>query len=306
MSRGLQQGAATVSVKSIAVLLCVLLPLSCSSSEVRSVDKVVSVGSHSFHAVVAGEGSPAVVFDGGIGTPRDEYRELQERIAAITTVVTYDRAGYGSSEAGPLPRDSRTEADELRSLLSGLGIPGPYVLVGHSLGGLNVEVYADLHPDEVAGMVLLDPPPLSFILGEEYVELGSMAGRMTDEWQGIADRGLRSESEQTRAEASFFQTLASEHREMFGASAQQAASIGSFGDTPLVVIASGVPNPAFGEGAEAYQQYWAAESRALAAKSSRGQFVFAETSTHRLHVDAADLVTETILSMVESLRERAR
>jgi hypothetical protein len=71
-------------------------------------------------------------------------------------------------------------------------------------------------------------------------------------------------------------------------------------------MASGVPNPMFGEGAEAYQQYWAAQSQALAAKSSRGQFVFAKASTHRLHVDAADLVTDSILSMVESLREGAR
>jgi pimeloyl-ACP methyl ester carboxylesterase len=117
------------------------------------------------HAVIAGEGAPAVVFDGGIA---NLCGELQKRIASVTTVVTYDRAGYGPSEAGPSPRDSRTEANELRALLSGLGIPSPYVLVGHSLGCLNVEVYADLHPDEVADMVLLDPPPLSFILGQEY------------------------------------------------------------------------------------------------------------------------------------------
>lgn len=289
-----------------AVLSCILPLVSCTVSEAGLGDRVVSVGSHSLHAVVVGEGAPAVVFDGGIAAPCGEYRELQDRIASTTTVVTYDRAGYGPSEAGPLPRDSRTEVDELRALLSGLGVPGPYVLVGHSLGGLNVEVYADLHPDEVAGMVLLDPPPLSFILQEDYTELASLATRMTEEWQGIADRGARSESEQERAQASFFRMLASEHREMFGASAQQAGSIRSFGNIPLVVAASGVPNPAFGEGAEAYQQYWAAQSRALAAKSSRGQFVFAEASTHRLHVDAADLVTDSILSMVRSLREEAR
>lgn len=293
-------------LRPIAVFLCVLLLVSCAGSEAGTADRVVSVGSHTLHAVVAGEGAPAVVFDGGIATPSGEYGELQKRIASITTVVTYDRAGYGPSEAGPLPRESRTEAGELRSLLSRLGIPAPYVLVGHSLGCLNVEVYADLHPGEVAGMVLLDPPPLSFILRQEYAQLESLAARMTDEWQGIADRGLHSESEQERTRAAFFQMLASEHREMFGASARQAASIGSFGDTPLVVIASGVPNPMFGDGAEAYQQYWAAQSKALATKSSRGQFVLAQASTHRLHADAADLVADSILSMVESVREGAR
>jgi len=284
------------------ILLMPLVVVSCSGSEGQPVDRRVNLGSHSLHAVVAGKGFPAVVFDGGIGARCEEYRELRDRIAATTTVVTYDRAGYGSSEVGPLPRNSRSEVEELRTLLVELNIPRPYLLVGHSLGGLNVEVYASLHPEEVAGMVLLDPPPLGFILGEEYPELASMAAQMTDEWQGIADRGLRSENAEERAEAGFFQMLASEHREMFSSSAEQASSIASFNGIPLVVVASGVPNPLFGDVAELYQQYWVAQSEALSAKSSRGQFVVAESSTHRLHVDARDLVADRVLSLVNSTR----
>jgi len=263
---------------------------------------MINVGSHSLHAVVAGRGSPAVVFDGGIGVRCNEYRELQGKIAVSTTVVAYDRAGYGSSEIGPLPRDSRSEVEELRTLLAKLRIPPPYILVGHSLGGLNMEVYAGLHSEEVAGLVLLDPPPLSFILRKEYTELATMADQMTDEWQGIADRGLQLENEEERAEAGLFQMLASEHREMFNSSSQQASSITSFANIPLVVVASGVPNPMFGDIAEIYQKYWAAQSEALSTKSSRGRFVLAKTSTHRLHDDASDLVSDIILSMVHLLR----
>jgi pimeloyl-ACP methyl ester carboxylesterase len=266
----------------------------------------VDIGTHTLHAVLSGEGVPVVVFDGGIGALGSEYAQLQERLATVTTVVTYDRAGYGSSEAGPLPRDSSTEAAELRVLLGGLGVVGPYILVGHSLGGLNTEVFAATYPEDVAGMVLLDPPPLGFILGEDYVELASMASGMTDEWQSIADRGMESESEQERAEAEFFNMLASEHREMFGASAQQAYSIESFGDTPLVVVASGVANPMFGEVADAYQQFWAGQSEALTAKSRRGAFILAQSSTHQLHEDAADLVADTIISLAESVRSEMR
>ena len=285
-------------------VLSLLLPLvvSCSGSGGEPADRTINLGSHSLHAVVAGTGSPAVVFDGGIGARCEEYRELQNRIAETTAVVTYDRAGYGASEVGPLPRDSRSEVEELTALLARLEIPRPYILVGHSLGGLNAQVYAGLHPEEVAGMVLLDPPPLRFILGEEYAELASMAAQMTDEWQGVADRGLDSENGEERANAEFFQMLASEHREMFNSSARQASSIDSFGDIPLVVVASGVPNPMFGDVAESYQEFWAGQSEALAAKSSSGKFVFAETSTHRLHDDADDLVVDRILSMVDSLR----
>jgi pimeloyl-ACP methyl ester carboxylesterase len=287
----------------IAAVLVMPLAVSCSGTQTEAVDRMIDLGSHSLHAVVAGKGSPAVVFDGGIGARCDEYRQLQDSIAATTTVVIYDRAGYGSSEAGPLPRDSRSEAEELRALLAALNIPGPYILVGHSLGGLNMEVYADLHPEDVAGIVLLDPPPLSFILGKEYKELASMAAKMTDEWQDIADRGVHSENDEERSEAEFYQMLASEHREMFTASSQQAASITSFDAIPLVVMASGVPNSMFGSAAESYQQYWAEQSETLSVKSSQGRFVFAETSTHRLHDDAADQVSNIVISLVRSFRE---
>lgn len=296
--------AVLITAASIVSASIALVPLvvSCTDDGSRSAGRMVDVGTHALHAVVVGTGSPAVVLDGGIGARCEEYRALQDRLAATTTVVSYDRAGYGSSEVGPLPRDSRSEVEELRALLGELKIPGPYILVGHSLGGLNAQVYAGSHPQEVAAMVLLDPPPLQFILGEEHTELVPLAVEMTDEWQSIADRGLHSENSEERANAELFQMLASEHREMFEGSARQVSRVSSFGDMPLVVVASGVPNPAFGDSAESFQSFWAAQSQALAAKSSRGEFVLAETSTHRLHDDAEALVAERVLSIVTSVR----
>lgn len=288
--------------RSALAIAVVLVLVSCSGCRQDSPDRMVDVGTHRLHAVVIGEGTPAVVFDGGIAARCEEYRILQDRVAQVTMAVTYDRAGYGSSEGGPLPRDIGTEADDLRALLAGLRIRGPYVLVGHSLGGLIAEAHAARYPDDTAGMVLLDPPPLGFLLGQDYANLALLAQGMTDEWQQLADRGLDSDDEQERAQATFFQMIASEHREMFGRSAALAAGISTFGDIPLTVVASGVANPAFGEAAAAYQLYWADQSRALAARSSRGRFVFAQHSTHQLHDDAADLVTESILSVVGQVR----
>jgi pimeloyl-ACP methyl ester carboxylesterase len=287
----------------MALALLAPLLLSCLGSDGQTSDRMVDIGSHSLHAVVVGDGAPAVVIDGGIGARCEEYRALQDRISRFTTVVTYDRAGYGSSEVGPLPRDSRREIEELRSLLAELEIPVPHLLVGHSLGGLNAQVYAGAYPEEVAGMVLLDPPPLSFILGEQYEELAAMAERMTAEWQTIADSGLGSENAEEQANAELFQMLASEHREMFDSSARQASGIASFGTIPLVVLASGIPNPMFGAAADSYQAFWAAESNALAGKSARGEYVFAERSTHKLHDDAEDTVVDAVFSMLSSLRE---
>ena len=76
---------------------------------------------------------------------------------------------------------------------------GPYVLVGHSLGALNMQVFASKYPDDVAGMVLLDPPPRSFMLGQEYRDIGVMAEQMTAEWQAIADSAAKSLDSQERA-----------------------------------------------------------------------------------------------------------
>lgn len=284
--------------------LAVLLLASCSSGGREPADRMVDIGTHRLHAVVVGEGSPAVIIDGGIGARCEEYLALQNRIATEATVVAYDRAGYGGSEAGPLPRDSGTEAAELRALLAELDVPGPYVLVGHSLGGLNLQIYADRYPDEVVGMVLLDPPPLAWLLGEGFDDLRGTAEQMTDEWQQIADRGLDSADGQQRAQAVFFQMLASEHREMLGTSARFVGEIDSFGDTPLVVIAAGVPNPQFGDAATDYQRYWIGESQALAERSRRGRFILAEDSTHRLHADVEDLVVETVLAIVEEVGAR--
>jgi len=281
--------------------LIVLLLASCSNGGRAPADRMIDIGTHRLHAVVVGEGSPAVIIDGGIGALCEEYFALQNAIAKEATVVAYDRAGYGRSEAGPLPRDSGTEAAELRALLAELDVRGPYVFVGHSLGGLNLQIYADRYPDEVAGMVLLDPPPLAWILGEGFDDLRGIAEQMTGEWQEIADRGLDSTDGRQRAQAVFFQMLASEHREMLGTSARLAGEIRSFNDIQLIVIAAGVPNPQFGDVAADYQQYWINESRALSEKSDRGKVILAEGSTHQLHADAEDLVVKTVLAVVEEV-----
>jgi pimeloyl-ACP methyl ester carboxylesterase len=289
-------------VKHVMLVTAILLLASGAGRQDAPPDGMVDVGTHRLHAVVAGEGVPAVVIDGGIGALCGEYRALQDRLATATTVVAYDRAGYGASEGGPLPRDSGREAEELRALLAALGIPGPYVLVGHSLGGLNAQVFAARHPDEVAGLVLLDPPPRSFILGEDYAHFVPLAEQMTRQWQEVADRGLAAADAGRRAQAAFFRMLASEHRQMLDRSAHLAGAIETFGDIPLVVVASGVPNPFFGEEAAAYQEYWIDQNRALSARSGRGRLVLARDSSHRLHQEALDLVVENVLAVLAEAR----
>lgn len=283
---------------------CLILA-ACADASPPSADRMISIGSHRLQVRAEGIGTPTIVFDTGIADQMENLRPLQDRIAQVTRIVTYNRAGYGRSEPGPLPRDSGREADELRTLLEEMNEPGPFVLVGHSLGALNVQVFASRYPDDVAGMILLDPPPLSFILGEDYAELGVMAEGMTAEWQSIADAGAESADAQERTRSTFFRIIASEHREMFGKTARLVGEIQTFGDLPLVVVAAGRPNPAFGEVAEEYQRYWVEQSRSLVDKSAHGSFAFAEDSSHHLYTDVPELVESIIRSVVNDVRTKS-
>jgi len=262
----------------------------------------VDIGSHRLHVLRLGEKPPTVVLDVGIGESYQDWLPLLNKIAARALVVAYDRAGYGRSEIGPFPRTSERAADELKALLDKAGIPGPYVLVGHSLGALNLQVFAHKYGGQTAGILLLDPPPLDWILGQGFPGLLEMAKGAGRDFAAQAQAAERSARPEDRGRAGFFRTLASEHDEfMSPAGARSIASIPSFGDKPLVVVAAGRANPLFGPDADAYQKFWNEQCRKLVAKSSRGEYVLAAESRHHIHRDAPDLVLRLVNRMLDEL-----
>jgi pimeloyl-ACP methyl ester carboxylesterase len=118
--------------------------------------QLVDVGGFRLNLYCMGSGSPTVVFDSGWGDWAPAWSKVQPVIAKWTRVCSYDRAGTGFSDPGPPPRTSVRIAEELRTALHRVGIGGPYILVGSAFGGDNVRTFADLHMDEVAGLVLVD------------------------------------------------------------------------------------------------------------------------------------------------------
>ena len=105
----------------------------------------------------SGTGGPAVVFAPGAGCIGLDYLNIHDQVSRFTTSVLYDRAGTGWSDQVDLPRSATDVADELRSLLHAAGVPAPYLLVGHSLGGIYTRRYAQRFPDETAGLLFLEP-----------------------------------------------------------------------------------------------------------------------------------------------------
>ena len=118
--------------------------------------KMVDVGGYSLHINCVGQGGPAEVLDAGSGEWSAHWVSVQREVSGTTRVCAYDRAGMGWSEMGPEPRDARQISGELHTLLNKAGIEGPYVLVGHSFGGMYMQTYAARYPDEVAGVALVD------------------------------------------------------------------------------------------------------------------------------------------------------
>ena len=118
--------------------------------------QLVDVGGYSLHLHCIGQGSPTVVLDAGLGAFSLDWGAVQPEIATSTRVCTYDRGGLGWSDPGPTPRSPQQFASELHALLTKGGVEGPYVLVAHSISGKTARLFASQHPDEVAGMVLVD------------------------------------------------------------------------------------------------------------------------------------------------------
>ena len=210
--------------------------------------QMIDVGGYRLHIDCSGEGSPTVVLDSGAGEPGREWALVQPEIAKFTRVCSYDRAGYGWSDSGPLPRTSERSVSELHTLLTRAGIAPPYIIAGHSLGGMNMRLYAARYPHEVAGVVLVDAshpdqelkgfrPSLSPLaaLDPVLLRLGVLRALFVLDGAAKVPRELRDELEYLALQDKTIATDLSEVRS-FPQSAAQVRTAGNLGDKPLIVL----------------------------------------------------------------------
>jgi len=141
------------------VLIPALALLSALSGGRPEIDGRFDVGGRSIRVSCAGSGAPTVVVDAGLGTAPVEdpgWGAIAAKIAPVTRICRYDRAGLGGSDPAPAtPRTSRDAAADLHAALAKAGVPGPYLLAGHSIGGLHAQVFGARYPNETAGLVLI-------------------------------------------------------------------------------------------------------------------------------------------------------
>jgi len=150
--------------------------------------KFIDAGGHRIRMLICGHGRPAVVFEtggsGASGGPLEYWNRVQPEVSEVARTVSYDRAGIGWSEPGPEPRDARQIARELHTALANAGVAPPYILVGHSLGGPLIRVFAGMYPGEVNGMVLVDPTQEEFINWNQARDPNHNE-RQDNEWKNI-------------------------------------------------------------------------------------------------------------------------
>jgi pimeloyl-ACP methyl ester carboxylesterase len=268
--------------------------------------QLVDVGGYRLHINCTGTGSPTVVIVSGLGDWSTSWGGVvQPEVAKTTRLCTYDRPGLGWSDASSLPGDAAQFAKELHTLLQNANVPGPYVLVGHSLGGFIVRIFAHDYDSEVAGVVLVDsmnPKQVTeslsnklarrsslqavlarFGIGRLLVKVPAIAPALPPGYDAHYPLYIRPQS---------FQTTADEYKQL-PAAAAQAAAVKSFGDLPLIVLtAKGNNLPGWPE--------WQTELLQLSANS---QHLFAENSGHTIQFDEPEAAVDAIITMVQQLRE---
>ncbi len=295
-------------ILSIAAIVVSLLTISGGQSTLKNrppaIDRLVDIGGHKLHLVCVGAGSPTVVFEAGAGDSSTTWAQVQVGMPPTIKSCAYDRAGSGSSEKGPTPRTMKQEIYELHALLDSADIPGPYVLVGHSYGGLLVRLYAAAYPEEVPGLVLVDPT-------HENTRL-SVQGRgdPAASWVRIRESAKGQAVPAPRLDVPAGGALDNanywpdELQQMF---TQRASDPVPLGDRPLIVLAGTKPTPPQGGASE---QLWqelltekGQEKEDLARLSRNSKLIRDSSSGHHVQTDNPSLVIAAIKQVVEAARQ---
>jgi pimeloyl-ACP methyl ester carboxylesterase len=281
--------------------------------------QLIDVGGHRLHLSCTGSGSPTVVLEPGAGEMSSNLGWIAPAVARDTRVCVYDRAGRGWSEPADTAQDGAQIATDLHTLLQRGNVPGPYVLAGHSFGGLYVLTFAARYPDEVAGMVLVDStaPASAANPGTPSPSHGGSSdgmGRVSALVSTVARLGLarlyarfdfgslpprsRDEVRASDATPSTLRSTIDEYVQA-AASSEQAAALGDFADKPLIVLTAG----------SGHDAAWSAAQNRMASLSTNSVHRIIAGATHEdlvANQEDAAATTQAILDVVSSVRSPRR
>ena len=251
----------------------------------RSSDLPRGHTSHTKHGkrslVVAGSGSPTVIFEAGLGKGKEVWGSVFNEVAQHTRAVAYDRAGYGDSEAPKSAREPMQLVRELRAMLAEEGIAPPYVLVGHSLGGTIMKLFARAYPHEIAGVVLVDARHSDFARRCKQVGMPRFLYEPPAALFLLARAAIRGE-----LAASTITT-------------GQARKVGPFPSVPLVVLTQ---NKSVARWPKSLGRLWVASQRNMVRMSKISRMEVCDDASHNVPKDRPDAVAKAVLNVVKAAR----
>lgn len=235
--------------------------------------ELAHVSGRTVEVVEAGAGDTTVVFEAGFGDDWTPWDEVASEVARAARVFAYSRPGYGDSEPTATPRDAVHIVEDLRSLLAARGFEPPYVLVGHSFGGTYMELFAKAYPEEVVGLVLVDP-------------------RHRDFTSACAEAGIGGCTIPASVVASLPRVQIAEF-EGFARAAQDIDALGDFGSYPVRVLTA--TSHGFGAAAE---DMWQAVLRSLAGEAEDGEQIIFKGAGHYLQLERTHAVASEIMDLI--------
>jgi pimeloyl-ACP methyl ester carboxylesterase len=308
-------------------LIATLLTLSTTMSRSQTnglapFGQKVDVGGYRLHLNIEGSGKHTVIIEAGVGEWSLHWKDFQTKLASVARVVTYDRAGYGYSDASPYARTTDQIAEELHTALVSSGLKPPYVLIGHSFGGMIVRTFTNLFRGEVEGLILAEsasedqfkylPPIVTSILEEGKksfrqaslaIKVGSLKKKMIP-----VDSAIRAEYwdayQQSKSRPSYYETMFNEMH-LLPMSYKQSAIVKQI-DTPLLVITAGnsfgtflatMPNLPLKE----CNDNWMVLQNRLPELSMNSRHVVIQNATHSLVTSAAKEMLDEVMEFLSQL-----
>ena len=286
--------------------------------------ELVDIGGFRLHINCMGQGTPTVVMDAGAGAPSITWGLVPSSIAKFTRVCIYDRAGFGWSDPNlKVSRTSQQSVDELHTLLNKAGIKPPYILVGHSLGGANMRLYASQYPQDVVGLVLVDSTHENSMTSETFkrikrelwlcivMRVASRVGvlRLIGEFnllpifenikQKIQKYPLSVQAlfdtYKSYCYCSHYWATVSSELANLQKSLKLLETVTSLGELPLIVL-SGAKDPQMSD--ERFQHFLSRQLD-LTKLSSNSQHIIAENSGHLVQLDQPELVISAVHQLIK-------
>jgi pimeloyl-ACP methyl ester carboxylesterase len=285
----------------------------------RAPGQLVDVGAgRRLHLYCVGAGSPTVVLEAGGGNPWLAWYKVQPRVAQFARVCSYDRAGLGWSDPSPNRPTAKQIASDLHTLLRNAGIDGPFVLVGHSLGGMYVRMFANQYPGDVVGLVLVDSsyPNQDERFPPEARKLSALSGKVLAAMQFLRPFGvprlLAARVVPAEVQPQYSAVLC--RPQYIAAVRAEAAAVeensaevrplGSVGNLPLAVLSHDPEKVRFPNNLSGpINRAWDDMQTELSHLSTRGSHEVVKGAGHDIEIDQPDAVVDTIRKVVEQAKE---